>query len=120
MRQEGFGRVFRAGGYYLLSLIFLFGAPYFIFSALGQKISFIMVLLGIACVSIISSYVPLPGASLGAEGGFYLVFSSLLPESAGLALVIIFWRICTFYFPIIMGNLVCIFLEKKKTSPKDL
>lgn len=120
MRQEGFGRVFRAGGYYLLSLIFLFGAPYFIFSALGQEISFITVLLGIACVSIISSYVPLPGASLGAEGGFYLVFSALLPEGTGLALVIIFWRICTFYFPIITGNLVRVLLGKKKTFPREL
>lgn len=55
-------------------------------------------------VTMVASFVPLPGSTGGAEGGFYLFFreffgSSIIP---GITL----WRIATYYFNILFGGIV--------------
>ncbi len=72
----------------------------------------------IACqafVLLITSFVPLPGALLAAEGVFFLFFSLYFPENQ-ISLAIIMWRFITFYFPIIVG-LIFTLLEKKQDTP---
>ena len=50
------------------------------------------------------SVVPTPGAGLGAEGGFLLIFGPIFKEGT-INLSILFWRIYTFYLPILIGAL---------------
>lgn len=53
------------------------------------------------------SVVPTPGAGLGAEGGFLLIFSPIFKEGT-INLGVLFWRIYTFYLPILLGVLFMI------------
>ena len=52
------------------------------------------------------SVVPTPGAGLGAEGGFLLIFGPIFKDTTNLS--ILFWRIYTFYLPIFVGTLFMI------------
>ncbi len=52
------------------------------------------------------SVVPTPGAGLGAESGFWLIFGPIFKDTTNLS--ILFWRIYTFYLPILVGALFMI------------
>ena len=68
------------------------------------------------------SVVPTPGAGIGAEGGFFLIFGPIFKDTT--ALSILFWRIYTFYLPILIGTLFMVptkrlitkRFQKEKTS----
>ena len=53
------------------------------------------------------SVVPTPGAGLGAEGGFLLIFGPIFKQGT-INLGVLFWRIYTFYLPIFIGSLFMI------------
>lgn len=53
------------------------------------------------------SIVPTPGAGLGAEGGFLLIFGPIFKQGT-INLGVLFWRIYTFYLPIFIGALFMI------------
>ncbi len=53
------------------------------------------------------SIVPTPGAGLGAEGGFLLIFGPIFKQGT-INLGVLFWRIYTFYLPILIGALFMI------------
>lgn len=101
----------------LLSVIQLtafFTVPYFVSVSLGAKnLNYVTVISAAALVLLISSFVPLPGGSGGAEGGFYVFFSIFFHQPGTLAVAMILWRILTFYFPIGAG--MC-FLKFTKTE----
>lgn len=106
LRQEGLGRVFIAGIYYFLALTALYIVPYWVFRSFGMHYPLHLVIMGTIAVAFVTSYIPLPGASLGAEGGFYVIFSYFFPETQGLGLIVVFWRLVTFYYPIVFGNIL--------------
>jgi uncharacterized protein (TIRG00374 family) len=58
-----------------------------------------------AFVTMVAAFVPLPGASGGAEGSFFLFYSMFFTQGT-IFPAIILWRIITFYFNILFG---CIF-----------
>lgn len=69
--------------------------------------------------SLVMAVIPTPGAGLGAEGGFLLLFNSIfLPGTINMA--ILFWRLYTFYIPIIAGAffLIPTNLKEKATTKK--
>ena len=106
LRQEGLGRVLVASIYYFLALTALYIVPYWVFRSFGIHYPLRLVIMGTIAVAFVTSYIPLPGASLGAEGGFYIIFSYFFPETQGLGLIVVFWRLVTFYYPIVFGNFV--------------
>lgn len=106
LRQEGLGRVIIAGIYYFLALTALYIVPYWVFRSFGMHYPVHLVIMGTIAVAFVTSYIPLPGASLGAEGGFYFIFSYFFPETQGLGLIVVFWRLVTFYYPIVFGNIL--------------
>lgn len=86
-------------------LISYFSIPYFICVALGfNDVSYFNILCSSSFVLMISSFVPLPGAALGAEGSFVLFFKMYFGESEYVATAMIIWRFITFYMPIICGT----------------
>ena len=82
--------------------------PYFIYRAFNLSEQSIFTMMAAqAFVAMVSAFVPLPGASGGAEGSFYLFFGpffSLAPGSIVPAILI--WRMITYYFNILFG---CVF-----------
>lgn len=63
---------------------------------------------------LIVSIVPTPGAGIGAEGGFLLIFEPIFKETTTLS--ILFWRIYTFYLPILVGALFMIPTKRSITK----
>lgn len=79
--------------------------PYFIYRSFGfHDASAVTMVAAQVFVAMVSAFVPLPGASGGAEGSFALFFgmffqSAILPG-------ILFWRFLTYYANILFGGIV--------------
>lgn len=87
-----------------LQLTAFFIIPYFIFLALKiSNVNLFTIISAGAFVLMITSFIPLPGGSGGAEAGFYLFFGMFFPQSGVIAIAILIWRMFTFYMPIIAG-----------------
>ena len=52
-----------------------------------------------------SRFVPTPGAVLGAESAFFLVYAGVLPPWA-VGVMTAGWRFFSFYFPVILAALL--------------
>ncbi len=93
--------------YTILQLLFFFLVPCFLCLAFGiGKSNLFTIFAAGAFVHMVSCFVPIPGASGGAEGCFLLFFSIFCPESGIIGLIIIMWRMLTFYLPTASGMLV--------------
>ncbi|MBR3841066.1 MAG: flippase-like domain-containing protein [Erysipelotrichales bacterium] len=55
-----------------------------------------------AFISMINSFVPLPGASGGAEGTFVVLFATLVGRSNATCMMLV-WRFVTYYFILLVG-----------------
>lgn len=96
--------LFRASGCSILQLIAYMAVPYMIYRAFGlSEIDFLTILAAQAFVMMTSSFVPLPGASAGAEGFFYFFFRRFFIQDGQVGLAVILWRVITFYFTIVVG-----------------
>ena len=97
-----------------------FSITYMVYRAFGNfGISFWQIIPLQAFLVLVMAVIPTPGAGLGAEGGFLLLFNSIfLPGTINMA--ILFWRLYTFYIPIIAGAffLIPTNLKEKATTKK--
>ena len=59
-----------------------------------------------AMLSIGVAFVPLPGASVATEGGFYALFTTYFGDSRLIAMLI--WRFLTYYLTILLGLLAVV------------
>lgn len=88
-----------------LQLMAFFTIPYFIYRAFGLRgHSIVNMVSAKAFVVMITSFVPIPGASGGAEGSFYLFFSLFFGKNI-IGTAVLLWRIITFYFNLLFGGL---------------
>lgn len=91
-----------------------YSITYMIYRAFGNYgISFLQIIPTQAFLLLIMTFIPTPGSGLGAEGGFYLLFNSIFREGT-INMSILFWRIYTFYLPILVGLIFLIPKRKKK------
>lgn len=80
-----------------------YSITYMVYRAFGNYgISFLQIIPTQAFLLLIMTFIPTPGSGLGAEGGFYLLFNSIFKEGT-INMSILFWRIYTFYLPILIG-----------------
>ena len=99
-----------------LRLTIFYMIAYFVCRALGlDDISMIEAILASAYTMLITSIVPLPGASAGAEFGFLVFFSSFIAGPVATAIMLV-WRFITYYIGLILGFLV-FFFGYKSDSP---
>lgn len=99
----------------MLQLLAYFSIPFMIYKAFGNTgISYFEIITVQAFLLLIMSFIPTPGSGLGAEGGFALFYKMIFVN--GLSLAILFWRIYTFYLPIIVGLLIFVFLNRKEVN----
>lgn len=91
-----------------------YSITYMIYRAFGNtSITFWQIIPIQSFLLLIMTFIPTPGSGLGAEGGFYLLFSSVFQQGT-INMSILFWRIYTFYLPIIVGALFLIPTKNRK------
>ena len=94
-----------------LSIYYLI--PFFILKSFGIDVNLYYTLLATSLIYMITSFVPIPGASVANEGAFYIFFKMFFAKQ--LAIPIIFlWRFVTYYFIILIGGAIIIIDMAKK------
>ena len=85
-------------------------ATYFSFKSIGSNIPFIETIILTILVMIMSSFIPIPGASGGMEFSFVALFSFFV-INAKLSAAMLLWRFLTYYVPMIFGGAVFLTLK---------
>lgn len=94
--------------------LFYYAITYMVYRAFGNSgISFLTIIPAQAFLLMLMTFIPTPGSGGGAEGGFLLIFNSIFREGT-IHISILFWRMYTFYLPIIIGALFLIPIKKKR------
>lgn len=90
-----------------LALLCLYVVPITIAFSFNEYISFngMIAIVLVSFISIISSYVPLPGGIGGQEYLFILMFGAYVNQPL-LSSLMIMWRFVTYYLPMIVGALI--------------
>jgi len=103
--------------FHIIRLICFYMIPLFTFMALGENITDneINIVVGAIFVAIVMSYVPTPGASGGAEGLFYIIFSFL---EVAIIPALLLWRFLTYYLYLFVGFFALLTLNYKKNLYK--
>ncbi len=91
--------------YNIVGLLCYYITPLFVFFALGVKMDPIVVYVCCSYVSIIGSFVPIPGGSGGIEYSFLQFFGGYV-TGAVLSATVILWRCVTYYFAMILGGIL--------------
>ena len=92
----------------IIKLTLLYSIPYFCAKSLSLDVSQIKLteFIGVTSfVYMITSFIPIPGASGGSEGTFIIMFGYLL-GSVGAKGSMIVWRFVTYYSILIVGAIV--------------
>lgn len=86
----------------MLQLAFFYLVPYFLMLAFGRhEVDFFSVMAASAFVQLLSSAVPLPGGTGGAEGGFALFLGHFFGSASTAGYLL--WRLITFIAPTILA-----------------
>ena len=86
----------------MMQLAFFYLVPYFLMLAFGHHdVDFLSVMAASAFVQLLSSAVPLPGGTGGAEGGFALFLGHFYGSAATAGYLL--WRLITFIAPTIIA-----------------
>lgn len=94
--------------------LFYYAITYMVYRAFGNSgVSLFTIIPAQAFLLMLMTFIPTPGSGGGAEGGFLLIFNSIFREGT-INISILFWRMYTFYLPIIIGALFLIPLKKRK------
>ena len=89
-----------------LQLTVFFAIPYFVYYSFeGGNVKLINMIAANSFVMMLTAFIPLPGGSGGAEGGFYMFFQLFFQEKDILTGILI-WRIVTFYSCMVFGAAV--------------
>ena len=92
--------------------------PYLIYRTFGfSDVGPDVMVAAQAYVSMVSAFVPLPGASGGAEGSFLLFFGPFFPTGTLLPATVL-WRMLTYYMSLPMGALCTWISGHLKPLPK--
>jgi len=100
--------------YHIVRIILFYAIPLFIFMALGQNVkgNEINLIVGGIFVAMVMSYIPSPGASGGAEGLFFVIFSFFFQNTVITALLL--WRFITYYLYLLFGFIALLTLNYTK------
>ncbi len=88
-------------------LLIIYSIPFFAAKALNLDIPFIKIFTFIEICSfvyMITAFVPIPGASGGSEGVYYMLFSPILGD-LGTPTTLLIWRFMTYHLGLIIGGI---------------
>ncbi len=117
IKKEKF-MIFRLTIYTTIQLTMNFLVTYAVYRAFGQSgASVSNIICAQAFLLMIMSFIPIPGAGIAAEGGFLVIFSTFFEKNT-INMAVLFWRLYTFYLPIIVGA-IFLFIRRKKEKKED-
>lgn len=97
-----------------LQLTVFFSITYAVYKMFGLSgTTYIKIISAQSFLSMVMAFVPIPGAGIAAEGGFYIIFGAFIPKEV-INMAILFWRLYTFYLPIIVGSFFMLKMNKKE------
>lgn len=98
-----------------VQITFIYSVPYFVYKALVPEGSgeWFMMLCAVAFVTIVSSMIPLPGASGVSELAFSVFFRVFFTQTT-LKSAILIWRVITYYLVILFGAPFSLLGKKEK------
>ncbi|MCY6369187.1 lysylphosphatidylglycerol synthase transmembrane domain-containing protein [Clostridium ganghwense] len=116
---RNFGTLIWVSLFTAIQLTAYFVIPYFIYRSFNMNSAdfFNMVAVG-TFLNMIVTIIPLPGASGGSEGGFYMLFGMFFRRYYIVSAIII-WRIITYYFCIAFGSIFTI-VEKNSGTISEV
>lgn len=98
--------------------ILYYSLTYVVYRAFGNYgVSYFQIIPAQAFLLLIMTFIPTPGSGIGAEGGFLLIFNSIFKHGT-INMAILFWRLYTFYLPIIVGALFLIPIKNRNQLHK--
>lgn len=97
-----------------------FAVTYMVYRAFSLSgTSFIKIISAQAFLSMVMAFIPIPGAGIAAEGGFHIMFRSFFtPQTINMG--ILFWRLYTFYLPIIVGGIVMVLVKRREKTNGEM
>lgn len=97
-----------------------YAIPYCIYRSFGLNSTDIWTMIAAQVfLTLFMSFIPLPGAAVGAEGGFFVIFGIFFKGST-LVPAMFLWRIITYYLTIGVGGLFTVILPNTdKNIKKD-
>lgn len=108
-------------GIFIMAIIqsmLYYSITYVVYRAFGNSgVSYFQIVPAQAILLLIMTFIPTPGSGLGAEGGFLIIFNSIFKQGT-INMSILFWRLYTFYLPIILGAFFLIPTKNKKVETK--
>lgn len=100
----------------VVQLTIFFTIAYTIYRSFGfNNGDYINILCAQAFLTMIMAFIPTPGAGGVAEGGFYVIFSNYFINNT-IAMAVLYWRLYTFYLPILVGAIFFVFSKKKEIN----
>lgn len=98
----------------VLQLAAYYAIPYFVIRAFGYAhVNLGLILIMHIMIVMVISLFPIPGGVGGAELSFQLLFSPFVANSATLVLVILFWRLITYYLGVFAGLIASLWPVKR-------
>lgn len=96
-----------------------YAIPYCIYRSFGFNYADIWTMIAAQVfLKMFMSFIPLPGAAIGAEGGFYMIFGIFFSTSS-IVPAIFLWRIITYYSCIAVGSIFTLILPDKNYNGND-
>ena len=87
-----------------VQLLCFMAVPFMVYRAFGlSEIDFLTIIAAHSFVMMVSAFIPVPGAGIGAEGFFHFFFCKFFTSESQLGLALILWRTITFYFTVFSG-----------------
>ncbi|MDH8677853.1 lysylphosphatidylglycerol synthase transmembrane domain-containing protein [Fusibacter bizertensis] len=118
--HSGIGTWIIIGFLSMLQLTFFFSIPLVIGYGFHMTHLSIFYMIGAAAfVSMVTAFIPLPGAAIGAEGSFYLVYQIFFPSKIVITALLL-WRLFTYYLPLIVGGTVVMIGNDKSDYSIDV
>ena len=88
----------------LVQLGCLYALPYFVLRALGQPADLLTCLASGSMLELLTSAIPLPGGTGGAEGGFAFLFGHMFGEEIAAGFVL--WRAIEYLLPTLAASML--------------
>lgn len=104
-------------GLTIIKLTIFYIAPFFVALSLGVDVKIIdifSIIILASCVNLISTFIPIPGSSGGAEFFFYIMMAPIFVSSEILSAAMILWRTITFYIPLIYTSVATITFNRDR------